>query len=244
MNKLTDIRYWETIQGKPCIELEDNNIIKVWIEENINITALNSCIEIGCYPGRYLSIFGNHGIELNGIDYLSEVSSLAALYSNNGYRVGKFYCLDFHEDTIKDQFDCVFSLGFIEHFSNWQNVFIKHFDLVADGGLLIIEVPNFRGWMQRLPRLIFDRKNYLRHNIKSMDLEIWIDILKKNNFEILKAEAIGGYLLWFERPCGKVELVLRGLFVKFMRLVKGIFYQSQINDVSFSGALIIVARKK
>lgn len=244
MNKLTEIEYWQDIQGSPSIDIDDKNVIKLWIEKNIDIKNINRCIEIGCYPGRYLSIFGKYGVELNGIDYIPQVSKLSDLYKNRGYKTGQFYCLDFHEHSIQDEFDCVYSLGFIEHFNNWESVFTRHLDLVSKDGFLIVEVPNFGGWMQRLPRLLFDRENYFRHNTESMDLDLWIDILKKNDFEIIKAESIGGYMLWFEKKCGKRELLLRRIFVRFMRLIQNIIYAGQENHPSFSGALGVIARKR
>lgn len=244
MVKLTEIEYWQGIQGAPSIDIDDSNVIKQWLEKNVDFGSMHSCIEIGCYPGRYLSIFGERGVELNGIDYIPQVSKLQSLYKDRGYRTGQFHCADFHEQTIQGEFDCVFSLGLVEHFGDWEDVLIKHLDLVAKNGLLIIEVPNFRGWMQRLPRLLFDRDNYLRHNLKSMDLNLWIDILEKNNFEVVKAEGIGGYMLWFERKCGGLELLARNVFVRLMRFMHRTMYAKQANGRSFSGALGVIARKR
>lgn len=244
MNKLTDIKYWESAQGHPCIDLNEDNIIKKWIESNADIKQLGTCIEIGCYPGRYLSIFGNHGVEVNGIDYLPEVSKIEALCKEKGYKTGEFYCLDFHKENIEGKFDCVYSLGFIEHFNDWESVFKKHFDLLSKDGILIIEAPNFSGWMQRIPRLIFDRENYFRHNTESMNLNQWVQLLKDNEFEILKADFIGGYTLWFERECGPIESLIRRSILFLLRMLKTTIYHKVNNHQSFSGALGIIAKKR
>jgi hypothetical protein len=47
-----------------------SDIIRAWIEAYVpNVAGANkTCIEIGCYPGRYLSVFGELGYELFGID--------------------------------------------------------------------------------------------------------------------------------------------------------------------------------
>ena len=63
--------------------------------------------------------------------------------------------------------------------------FQKHIDLVDEKGFIIIETPNFNGFMQRIPRKFFDRENYLRHNIYSMNLKKWEKLLRDNNFEIM-----------------------------------------------------------
>lgn len=243
MAKLTDIKYWQSIQGSPCVDIDDNNIIKKWIENNVELKKIRNCVEIGCYPGRYLSIFGDYGIELNGIDYIPNISEIATLCKQKGYKTGYFHCVDFHQNTITNKFDCVYSLGFLEHFKDWAFVFKKHLDLVDSGGLVIIEVPNFRGWMQRLPRLLFDRENYLRHNIESMNINAWEKILEQHNFEIITADNIGGYMLWFEKKCNKPELILRRLFVFFLKIIKNVLYPLQKDHPAFSGAIGIIARK-
>jgi len=244
MSKLTDIDYWVQVQGPPTITLEENNIIKRWIEKNVDIKQLKSCIEIGCYPGRYLSIFGKYQVQINGVDYLPSTQKLTELYKSKGYEVGDFYCLDFQKNTINNKFDCVYSLGFIEHFTEWENIFMKHLSLVNDNGLVIIETPNFSGWLQRIPRIIFDYKNYKRHNIESMNLGRWLKILNENNFEILRAEYIGGYMLWFEKDCGSVERLARSVFCFVMRALKIALYSKKENHRSFSGAIGVIAKKR
>lgn len=244
MTKLTEITYWENIQGPPKIELEENNIIKKWIEKHVAIKKLKNCLEIGCYPGRYLSIFGKHGVQLNGIDYLPTTPGLAELYKSKGYKVGSFHCLDFHKETIAESFDCVYSLGFIEHFTDWEKIFEKHLNLTKENGIVIIETPNFHGWLQRIPRIIFDHENYKRHNIESMNLDRWVEILTNNNFEIITAEYIGGYMLWFEKDCGRIERLVRRYTTLALQGLKSIIYPKTENHYSYSGAIGVIARKR
>lgn len=244
MNKLTDIEYWESAQGLPCIDLDENNIIKKWIENSVDIKQIETCIEIGCYPGRYLSIFGDKGVQVNGIDYLPGVLRLKNLCKEKGYKTGNFYCLDFHKDSIEDKFDCVYSLGFVEHFNDWEVVFRKHVDLLSKDGILIIEVPNFCGWLQKVPRLIFDRENYLRHNIESMNLGRWIQLLNDNDLEILRADYFGGYMLWFEKDCGPIESLIRRSALRFLGVLRSIIYLGVDEHPAFSGALGVIARRR
>lgn len=244
MNKLTDIDYWENIQGNPCVDLDKNNIIKEWIESHIDLKKIKRCVEIGCYPGRYLSIFGDHGVEVNGVDYLPNVSRIEELCISKGYKTGKFYCLDFHAQKLNEKFDCVYSLGFIEHFDDWENVFKKHLDLVTEEGLIIVEAPNFKGWMQRIPRLLFDCKTLKKHNLSSMDLTKWEKIIKENGFETITADYFGGYNLWYDKKSSKAESYLRKLSHKIFRLLKIIIYRKTKNDPSFSSYVGIIAKKR
>jgi SAM-dependent methyltransferase len=244
MTRLTDQIYWQKVQGSPCMDLDSNNAIKLWLDRNFDFTKINNCVEIGCYPGRYLTIFGDRGVELNGVDYLPRVKEIERLCSRRGYKVGAFYAQDFLSEPIPRKFDCVYSLGFVEHFTNWQEVFSRHFDLVAPKGYLIVEVPNFSGWLQRLPRLLFDRENYRRHNIKAMLLDEWVVLLRANNFEVVKAEGLGGYMLWFEDKQSLIGRLFRGIVVRLLKVVRKLLYGRAENHVAFSGALIVVAQRR
>ena len=104
------------------------------------------------------------------------------------------------ENKIK--FDFVCSFGFVEHFDNFDEVIINHAQLLNSGGELLITTPNFKGWMQYLPHLIFDYANLKKHNLKSMSPNKWKEILEKNNFEVKYYGFFGGYEFWvdFDAP--------------------------------------------
>jgi SAM-dependent methyltransferase len=244
MSKLTDLDYWKSSQGEPSINLEENNIIREWLNGNLNFNDLETCFEVGCFPGRYLSIFADHGIEVNGIDYLPAVRRIPELFALHGKKTGDFFCEDFLLFETDKKFDCVYSLGFIEHFANWEEILEKQFDLVREGGIIIVEVPNFRGWMQRLPRTLFDKESLARHNLDSMVIESWIEILRKNSFEVLRADYIGGYMLWFEKEGGNIWQMCRAFLLRILRGIKFFVYPGISNHSSFSGALGVIARRR
>lgn len=245
MNSLTTIKYWEETQGLPNINLDENNVIKKWIDKYVDFSSIKSVIEIGCYPGRYLSIFANHSIPVSGIDHIKAVNMLPSLFEKNGFKTGKFYCDEFLSAKIDENYDCVVSLGFLEHFKNWEDIFSKHIQLLNNNGLLIIEVPNFSGWMQWFPRILFDRENLRRHNIKSMNIVKWLEILRSHNFEIIYSGYFGGYMLWYEKKySSRLMVLLRLLIERLLLIIKKIIYGNKENHVAFSGAMGIIARKK
>jgi SAM-dependent methyltransferase len=245
MNKLTTQNYWVNVQGQPNIKLDNANIIKYWIESQLDFSSIRNCIEIGCFPGRYLSIFADHHVEVNGIDYIPEVSELKDLFLKNGNKVGQFWEGDFFELSINKKYDCVYSLGFIEHFKDWKLAIKKHCELVNENGYLIIETPNFRGFFQRIPRFLFDYKNYKRHNIESMNLYAWEKILKENGFEILNKEYIGGYLLWFENPPkNKLLIKFKDKIISALKLIVWMIFKDQKDHKLFSAAIGIIAIKR
>lgn len=245
MKNLTTLDYWIKAHGSIDIELSANDLIKKWISTYIDFKRINNVFEIGCYPGRYLTIFGDQGVEVNGLDYIYEVSELSKIFDQRKYKVGKFYNDDFFKFKPDTKYDCVLSLGFIEHFQNWEDTFVKHFEYVNNNGYIVIEVPNFRGFFQRIPRMLFDYKNYKRHNVSSMKLNKWNDILIANDFEIIYSGYFGGYKLWYEEEKTTRFYFLKKTYVlRILRLIKKILFQTKAEHFSFSCFMGIIAIRK
>lgn len=244
-NRLAEIEYWANIQGDIDLHLPENSPVRIWLNNNFDFSNINNCFEIGCYPGRYLNIFAEKGIEVNGIDYLPHTKQLKQVFSSKSLKVGEIFCEDFLSTSIERKFDCVCSFGFIEHFSNWEEVLLKHDDFLKDQGYLIIEVPNFKGFFQRFIRILFDYKNYNRHNVSSMNLEKWKKLLLQENYEILDSQYFGGYLLWFENPNqNRTYLFLRNRTIKILSRIKNLIFKGEKESKHFSAALGIIAFKK
>jgi 2-polyprenyl-3-methyl-5-hydroxy-6-metoxy-1,4-benzoquinol methylase len=244
MKNLTTLEYWTKAQGELDIRLNEDNIIENWINENLKDENIKTSIEVGCYPGKFLTILGKRGVELNGVDYITAVGELKDVFIKHGYNVGEFINADFTKFKSDKKYDCVMSFGFIEHFLNWEDILQMHLNLVSENGYVVIEVPNFRGLFQKIPRFLFDYKNYKRHNIKSMDLKKWNRIIQDNGFEIVSSNYFGGYQLWFEGTTKyKILIKLRILFIKFLRKIKSKFYPNLAEHSSFSCVMGVIAKK-
>ena len=223
----TEKDYWELAQGGPVKTvpyLNKNNIIYKWVRKTLDsetngINNINNAIEIGCYPGKFLTILDKE-IEISGIDYIPDVRSLRDLFEKEGFRVGEFIYEDFLTFEIQKKYDCVMSFGFIEHFSNWEEVLKKHFDMVSDGGIVFIEVPNFKGIFQLIPRFLFDNENFKRHNLSSMNIEKWIKLAENNGLKVLNSGYFGGYDMWIEKKYRTYkEIVFFNLVMRVFRFL-------------------------
>lgn len=53
--------------------------------------------ELGCFPARYLSILGQLGYILNGVDTTPEINKLKKSLTELGYKTGKFENKSFEE---------------------------------------------------------------------------------------------------------------------------------------------------
>lgn len=217
-NKATKA-YWD--KGYAYIEprvAPKSDLIRAWIERHVPSVSGSenkTCIEIGCYPGTYLSVFGELGYELYGIDFCEQLQLLPKYLRERGYRVGDFWQEDFLKFIHPRKFDVVASFGFVEHFTNWAEILEKHISLLNREGYLIVEVPNFTGFFQQWFHANFDKSNYARHHVPAMDLKKWTDILDSRGLEIIYKGYFGRFDFWTEYEQGDL---LEKLFLKSLIL--------------------------
>ena len=207
-NNIVDASYWiASYKGVRFQAAPRENVIRKWLLE-FRGHFKGDCFEVGCYPGTYFSIFGELGCSLSGIDLFPGVKDeLSSWLKNFGYRVLDLYCGDFLKFTSSRKYDVVCSFGFLEHFINWKEVLLKHANLVSNGGILVISVPNFRGIVQRAIHFYFNRENLLRHNLAAMDPSLWVEQITPLGFETVFCGYIGGFHFW-------VDNIERGFFPK------------------------------
>jgi len=186
-----------------------------WLKKNLTSTDINdpiikeifryipfnpkgSVIEIGCYPGRYLEPFGEKGYELNGIDLMENIGELYSIFKGKDFLVGSFEQEDFEKKKFDKKYDVVCSFGFIEHFTNWEEILLKHANLVKLNGYLVITTPNFSGKIQKLLHKYFDTENYNRHVIGSMNPDLWKNLISPFGFVTEFSGCFGGFNFWVE----------------------------------------------
>ncbi len=201
-NNLADQTYWDSSYATyELSEGDDNDTIKHWLRAYVPATNLGTCLEIGCFPGRYLAFMGKLGYTLHGIDLTPRVlEEFPAWLKKLGYKTGTFKQEDFFKFQPAEKFDVVCSFGFIEHFTNWQEVFLKHLSMVKPGGYVVIETPNFRGTVQRLIHYYLDRENYERHYIPAMNPDKWEKLCLEKGFEVKFKGYLGDFQFWVDQP--------------------------------------------
>ncbi len=192
-------QYWD--EGYSNLSLEfsnaDDPIVQL-INSTIEQIEKGDVFEIGCFPGRYLKVFGEKGFVLHGVDTTPRVATdLVTEFNRKKFSVGEFIQGNIFDLKLNKHFDIVCSFGFIEHFINWQEAIACHLRLVKKGGIIIITVPNFSGIIPNRFHKHFDRINFNRHNIQSMNLSAWKTCLRKLPCE---------YEVLFEGPIGRLDL--------------------------------------
>lgn len=225
-NNLAEQSFWNDFYASIKFNTAStDDVIRKWIENNVIVKPEATCIEIGCFPGRYLTVFGDMGYRLSGIDLTPRVDvDFPKWLIEKKYKTDFFEKIDFFHFKPIARYDVVCSFGFIEHFKNWETVIQMHLDLVASGGYIVIETPNFKGLIQRAIHLLLDYENYKRHHIPSMVPHKWKKILEQNNFEIITYGYIGTFDFWVEsEPKTFFQKVTYKFFSKMKPLLKKIF---------------------
>ena len=243
-NFLTDKEFWiKNTEEYGFHKHGDNHGISRLIKKNIPENVNGHCLEIGSFPGPFLTVFGDLGYTLNGLDFNPfNETALPSWLKSFGYKTNEFQSVDFFQYQSEKEFDVVASFGFIEHFIDFNDVISRHAVLVKKDGYLIITTPNFSGLIQFWLHKIFDQNNLALHNTKSMNPTKWKKQLQELNFEILYSGYFGDFWFWH----GKENLpwLKRKLLWFIERAVsvlrKIIWFQSP----AFSAYAGIVARKK
>lgn len=191
--------YWD--KGYESYSLDvatKDDYVRQWFESYFE-KSNGRCLEIGCFPGRYLAVFGELGYELNGIDLTPRVETdLPNWLRDRKYNIGKFLNIDFRDYYTDEVFDVVSSFGFIEHFYDWEEMLIKQASFVGNEGYLLVAVPNFSGFVQQFLHKTLDRQNYLRHFVPAMDPLKWEKIISGLGFDIIYCGTFGRFDFWVD----------------------------------------------
>jgi 2-polyprenyl-3-methyl-5-hydroxy-6-metoxy-1,4-benzoquinol methylase len=201
-SELTQREFWENYWEELPIPAEirkskqnhyQNEILRVFDSYFPKDTNL-SILEIGGAPGQYLAYMHKRfGYDVSCLDYSDAGCKKTKENFDFLHISGRVYQADlFSEELTLPQFDIVYSLGLIEHFSDLDTVIEKHLRLVKPGGMLLIGTPNFLGinhffWKRLTPKLLS------AHNLAAMDIRNWTSFADNIGLEILFEGYVGGF---------------------------------------------------
>ncbi len=202
-SRLTDRNFWVSFWESKKDLIFDvkrdyvfGEIIGKLAEENNVKTA----IELGGFPGSYsVYLKKYYQIDTTLFDYFIHPGIVKDLLLKNSLHEGDIAVVeaDLFNYVPEKQFDMVMSFGLIEHFKDIKDIIKRHLNFLKPGGVLFIVVPNFRavnGWVQKT----FDRENYNKHNIDSMDPRFLAEIAAGLGLKSIKSYHYGKFSLWLE----------------------------------------------
>ena len=197
-DKLTTKNYWEDYYKHNHADLK--HIINVcakydsyWDEMISDDSQSKSIIEIGGYPGRYLAYLANkYELEPTCLDYNSDDKQIQRTFATMD--VSNYHLLkkDFNLYQPEKTYDYVFSIGFVEHFDDFDAILDKHIAYLKPGGKMLILIPNKR-YLRQVYGYLVDYNNLKAHNLKCMSLKTFRDFGKRNNLKTTRLEYRGGF---------------------------------------------------
>ncbi len=240
--------YWTiTNAGTSFEKLPTDHFIRQLIEQIIPSNDRGQALEIGCYPGSFLALFGDLGYILNGIDTYPGVATMPANLQQLGYATGSFLQYDFEKWKPSEKFDIVSSFGFIEHFENYDSVIQKHILLLKENGWFVAGAPNFRYGIQYWFHFLFDKPNLRRHVLQAMDPLAWKKKLEENHIEVLYCGYCGGLELWMNQDQHPIQRWGGRVFMKLVSVSRKFFHRLQpatINNKRMSCYFLVIGRRK
>jgi len=209
MRTFADKTYWDNHWYKNDFHVLDNkHPIKKWIIDNINETDIGNCIEVGCYPGKFLALFGEMGYSINGIDICNRITDMNHWFISKKYKIGEINNCDFLKYKIIKNFDLVCSFGFIEHFDNWEKLIDKHIAMTKKGGKCIIEIPNLNSIFYKILYKTFEPDVLKGHNLAMMSLNKIRSHFEKQGCMVIKSEYVGHCFFRFVKKHDKQHRLL------------------------------------
>lgn len=199
--------HWDAIwQGVGFEAAPQGDVIREWLTRQLG-THSGACLELGCFPGRYLAVLAELGYEVHGIDLTPRVDSdLKTWMQRQGYKVGEFVRADVLTYPYQRKYDVVCSFGFIEHFGDWPGVLALQANLVANDGYLVVSAPNFKGWVQYGLHRCLDQANLAEHNIHAMVPLQWAKLVASMGFDIHWSGYVGRFDFWVGmQPMGRLK---------------------------------------
>jgi cyclopropane fatty-acyl-phospholipid synthase-like methyltransferase len=206
MNELTSREYWSEYYSRSLPHRAQ--IEKICGEyDSIWKLLVNSCtakprniIEIGAYPGRFLAYLASK-FDLSATSLDFNPNTMVIGKSMEAMGIHDFQCInvDFLKHETRNQYDIVLSLGFVEHFQDYDKVLDRHCEYLSDHGSMLIMVPYMK-YGQYLHRRIFDHENLKVHNTRCMRKSVFRNFAKRNNLNIHHLVFFGGYLTNVHKP--------------------------------------------
>lgn len=239
------IHYWSNLQLPISVDegFKNDHVIAQEILNAIPVNPNFHALEIGCAPGKWLSFLARKlQCKVTGIEYVS-LAADKTVENLTLQNIKNFEIItgDFFKYTTEKKYDIVLSLGFIEHFDNFEAVLEQQLSLVATNGYLIMGIPRFVGmnyYMQKLIDKNIINKLLPAHNLKTMNLEIYERFGKKHGLKILSNKYIGG----FERglfPVAEIKNSPYRVFCKVIMRVLDLFFGNINSNYSSSYQIAI-----
>ena len=141
-------------------------------------------LELGAATGEFLSVMRARGWKVDGVEL-----SRDAVEAARRNREINLFCGSLEQFETRESYDVVCMYHSLEHTPNPAFVIARSYELLNPDGIIVIEVPNLKGFDARINRgrrlLSYDLPRHLSHFTPA----ILAKQLEKNSFEILDVDS-------------------------------------------------------
>jgi SAM-dependent methyltransferase len=246
-NHLTDrdfwVKYWES-KTDLSVVIPPNYLFHRQLTDITTKNKVSTAIELGGFPGYYTVFLKKYlKLEVTLLDYFVHQPITEQLLKANGLTKEDIHIIevDLFNYIPTKKYDLVLSCGLIEHFNDTADIITRHISFLKPGGTLFITLPNFKalnGWFQKN----FDRENYDKHNIDSMDPHLLASICRNAGLEVIQSRYFGKFSLWLENEKQKsigVRLLKKSIWLSGKLFSKVFSFESK----QLSPYIILEAKK-
>jgi SAM-dependent methyltransferase len=200
---LTDRSFWKAFwesRKNLIFYIKPNYVFGDILGKLIADKQVKTAIELGGFPGYYATYLKKYQkLDTTLFDYYIHQELINKLLETNGLKPGDINIIEADLFTYKPEklYDMVLSFGLIEHFNDTKAIIETHLQFLKPGGVLFITLPNFKsvnGWVQRK----FDKDNYDKHNINSMDLDLLAYSCRQLGLKEVESYYHGRFSVWLE----------------------------------------------
>jgi len=228
---------WEVIYRKYLPAIKSAKVLEVGSAPGEHLIKLKQRFDFIPYGVEYSKI----GFELNRQMFLlNDINPDNVIYAD-------FLAEEFQARN-QEYFDIVISRGFIEHFSEVENIIEKHNKILKKGGYLVITIPNLRG-VNYLLSEFFNKGSGSIHNLNIMSKGRFQKLFKQDQWEHLFCNYYGtfNFNLFNAKSGSPMRLIL--FCCKIIQLILNIIFRLLFNgrgfeNKRFSPYLIFIGRKK
>lgn len=139
-------------------------------------------LEVGCGGGEYLSLMKECAANSSGIEYSD---SLVKKCAEGGLNVSKGFVEDSSYIVNNAPFDAFFMISSLEHLPDPNKTLRGIYNNLTDGGVGIVEVPNFD---MILRNNLFSE--FMRDHLFYFTRETLVVLLNLNGFEVIKCNEV------------------------------------------------------
>jgi len=199
--------FWESRKGL-IFAIKPNYIFGDILTKLIAEKNIKNAIELGGFPGYYATYLKKYQhLDTTLFDYFIDEGLINKLLQANGLNPGDVRVIeaDLFDYQPRMLYDMVLSFGLVEHFADTKAIIETHLRFLKPGGVLFITLPNFKsinGWVQRN----FDRDNYDKHNIDSMDPQLLAGYCRALGLVEVESYYHGKFSVWLENKAGQSAL--------------------------------------